>query len=141
MPAPVAALAIAAVGTALQVAGGEAARKAASAQARAAYDAALANARLHEVEIHKFVSQQQSAYLNSGVTLEGSPLLVLEDTRKQGMAELQAIMQGANYQANTLRAQGRAEMTAGLAGAAMSGSQAIAAYGRLNDPNTNTAEG
>lgn len=76
--------------------------------------------------------QQKLAFLKSGVELEGSPLLVMEETRQQGEENVQEILMGGaaasqsalfsgQTQAANLRAQGRSAFTSGLTSAAKSG--------------------
>lgn len=71
---------------------------------------------------------QKLAYLKSGVSLAGSPLLVLEETRQRGLSNAAAInasntaytnaagMQ-ASYRANDAVSQGRAGFIKGVTGA------------------------
>lgn len=66
------------------------------------------------------------AFLKSGVTLEGSPLLVLEETRREGAEEVAAIRAGGESRAKTLRAQGRSALIGGF----LSGAGDIAAGGQ-----------
>lgn len=67
------------------------------------------------------VGKQRLAFLANGVSLEGSPAMVLEESRRYGQSSVQAILdQGAaNYNlaqksAAVTRNQGRAAMIAGL---------------------------
>lgn len=50
----------------------------------------------------RFRSQQIAAYLKSGVTLDGSPMLVADDTQNQGMRNAQNILTNADYSSRAL---------------------------------------
>lgn len=55
--------------------------------------------------VRNFLSQQRAAIGKSGVSVAGSPLLALLDTRKQGELDALAIRQGGQTQASRLRSQ------------------------------------
>lgn len=72
--------------------------------------------------------QQKLAYLKSGVSLSGSPLMILEETRQRGVSNASAIMTSnqsytnaagvqAKYQAKDAIQQGRAGFIKGVTGA------------------------
>lgn len=72
-------------------------------------------------EVTEFQAAQGHRYVTSGVTMEGSPALVLERTRKLGQEEVDALIrQGeaqkrlAYMQADITRNKGRASMFAGV---------------------------
>lgn len=72
-------------------------------------------------EVTEFQAAQGHRYVTSGVTIEGSPALVLERTRKLGQEEVDALIrQGeaqkrlAYMQADITRNKGRANMFAGV---------------------------
>lgn len=72
-------------------------------------------------EVTEFQAAQGHRYVTSGVTIEGSPALVLERTRKLGQEEVDALIrQGeaqkrlAYMQADITRNKGRASMFAGV---------------------------
>lgn len=72
-------------------------------------------------EVTEFQAAQGHRYVTSGVTMEGSPALVLERTRKLGQEEVDALIrQGeaqkrlAYMQADITRSKGRASMFAGV---------------------------
>lgn len=50
---------------------------------------------------------QKVAYLASGVTLEGSPLLVMEETRQKGIENVDEILMGGQAGASAARQEGR----------------------------------
>lgn len=72
--------------------------------------------------------RQKIAYLKSGVELEGSPLLVMEDTRRRGESNIDQILSsGASQYASSMmegqlmskkaKTMGRSEFTKGITGA------------------------
>lgn len=70
-------------------------------------------------EVKQFREQQALGYSGGGVLLEGTPMKVLNDTRAQGLLEIQAIERRGAAQANMYRMQstimqneGRAQMLA-----------------------------
>lgn len=71
--------------------------------------------------------QQKLSYLASGVSLEGSPLLVMETTRQKGISNVDEILTSGAYgvtaaqtegriKAQSLRASGRQAFMQGIAG-------------------------
>lgn len=117
-----------------KVASGFAAKKAANNeaslledQARIATDEAAQKAQIRATEVRKFAKTQKLAFLKNGVTLEGSPLLVLQDTFDQGQIEVNAITKQGfaqskllNAKAQIMRNQGRAALIGGFGDAASS---------------------
>lgn len=106
----------------LSVAGGFAARDAAKAEASAletqahlARSEAAAEAERKAIETRKFKARQALAYLKSGVSLIGSPLLLLEETRVEGLRESEAIRKRGAAQSNLYRAQASATRNKGRA--------------------------
>lgn len=90
-------------------------------------------AKQRTVEIRKFAANQKLAFLKNGVTLEGSPLLALNETYGLGQEEVNAITRSGAAQASAYsreakiaRNQGRAAMIGGLTGTAET---ALKAYG------------
>ncbi len=75
-------------------------------------------------ESGKFQSEQAHAYASSGITLEGSPLMVLEETRSLAQQEVDALRQRGESQKQiaTMRAAG---LRASGAAAALSGRNAM----------------
>lgn len=51
--------------------------------------------------------RQKLAYLSSGVSLAGSPLLVMEKTRQQGIANVNEILKSGNSASQAAMAEGR----------------------------------
>lgn len=70
---------------------------------------AAREARLTQEESDEARKRQKVAYLASGVTLEGSPLLVMEETRSRGAENVNEILQSGSAAANSARAEGRIE--------------------------------
>lgn len=84
----------------------KAARQRSEAEARLmeqdAERAALEEKRLAEKERRR----QKMAFLKSGVTLEGSPLLVMEETRRKGEENVKNVRDSAKARANLVRQEG-----------------------------------
>ena len=78
-----------------------------------------------ELENRKFKKRQKIAFLKSGVTLLGSPLLVLDETERESQKQVQSILRRGTAQfrlglqrADITRRRGRAALIGGIAGAA-----------------------
>jgi len=132
--------ALGALGAASSIKGGLEAKDAAGEQARLARSDAAARAaetdrvpaRSSELEsrnIQDTLDRQKLAFLASGVTLEGSPLLVMEETRKRGAENIDEIEKagkaGSEAQlaegrrvAQSAKSSGRQAMIGGITGAA-----------------------
>lgn len=102
-------------------------------QSRLAQSEAAAQAKRRALDVRRFAANQKVAFLKNGVTLEGSPLLALEDTYSQGQEEVNAITAAGNARSDLYwregqlaKKQGRAAMIGGITGAA---STALMAYG------------
>ena len=78
-------------------------------QAQLAEQEALRDARIRANEVRSFQNRQALQYASSGITLEGSPLLVLESTRRKGQEEVDAMVSRGKAQAELMRI--RAQMT------------------------------
>jgi hypothetical protein len=78
----------------------EAAAKAQEMQAQAALEDAQNAATQKATEVRQAHAHQAVAYASSGVTLEGSPLLVLNETLRLGQQEVDALMKRGTAQAN-----------------------------------------
>lgn len=90
-------------------------------------------------EADSVARRQKVAYLASGVDLAGSPLLVMEETRRKGAENADEIVQAGKYGASASRAEGRAQasqlkssgrqaLIGGLINAAGSASQGVQQY-------------
>lgn len=102
-------------------------------QAGLAQNEAQAEAQRRANEVRKFQRTQKLAFLKNGVTLEGSPLLVLDDTIREGQQEVDAIVNRGTATARYYREsaaitknKGRAALIGGIGSAA---SSMIGAYG------------
>ena len=91
---------------------------------------------LEERDIKSTIERQKLAYLASGVTLEGSPLLMMEETRRRGAENVEEIQlagaAGAAAQleegratAQAAKTSGRAQLMSGITGAMGSASRMI----------------
>lgn len=128
-------MAIAAVlGAAGKVYGGYSANQAAKReaglmedQARLAQAEAAAEAQRKANEVRKFSRTQALAFMKNGVSLEGSPLLSINETIDEGQKEVNAITESGRAKADlytrkaaNVRAEGRAAMIGGILGGASS---------------------
>lgn len=64
-------------------------------------------AQLAQEDALKTERRQKLAYLASGVTLEGSPLLVMEETRRKGLENVNEILTAGTAAADAARLEGR----------------------------------
>lgn len=116
------------------------------AQQKGQEEARLAQAKANEVArtAEETRKAQKMAYLKSGVTLEGSPLLTMEGTRVQGQQNVEEIMRaggaavGAStaegrIQAANLRSAGRQAFVSGLSGGAQMFKSAFGSKTTLED--------
>lgn len=96
-------------------------------------------ARLEQENIAETMRRQKVAYLASGVTLEGSPLLVMEETRRRGADNIDEILKGGRasqqatlaegrLKAKQTKAAGRQAFVSGVTGAVSSGGKAYSLY-------------
>lgn len=124
--------ALAAAALVAGVAGGVMAKNAADDQAEMAEEQAglraaetnrltTRQAELEQREIDKTVDRQKLAYLASGVSLEGSPLLKMEETRRLGAENIDEIRKAGSAQQLSQIMEGRATAEAARA----SGRQAL----------------
>lgn len=94
-------------------------------QGRTAQEQADAEAASHATDVRRFAANQSLAFLANGVSLAGSPLLTIEDTVKQGQAEVDSITKSGNAQrtlynqkSEITKNQGRAALIGGFGQAA-----------------------
>ena len=87
--------------------------------------------------LDKLSARQRTQFLKSGVTLEGSPLLVLEETRREGVAEIGDIRRAGVSQAQALTNQGRSAFFRGLFGAVGTIGQGFLTAGALKNKPSN----
>ena len=95
-----------------------------AARAKAEYDE-----KAHRENVRKILATQRALYGKSGVSMEGSPLMVMEDTQKQGELDALAIRYGgdvasarARSEANVAKMTGRNNAYAAKAGYMQAGS-------------------
>ena len=106
----------------------------AQAKARGAESARVSEreARLTQEDAIATERRQKLAYMASGVTLEGSPLLVMEETRRKGQENVDEILKAGKassaaalaegrLQASAAKSSGRQAFVSGLTGAVGSG--------------------
>ncbi len=93
----------------------------------------LAEADRLEKEHTRFLAKQSLMFLKGGVTLSGSPLFVLEETREEKDKQIEAQINRANARyglgrtrANIVRSSGRASLIGGLFGGIGSGTTMFA---------------
>lgn len=77
-----------------------------NAQAQIAIEESRLEAAQKAREATKFRQKQAAMYLKSGVTLEGTPALVLEETRRLAQQEVDAITKRGQAQADYIKLQG-----------------------------------
>ena len=141
------AIAMAAISAASSIAGGVSANKEAKKQAATAE--AEANMRAEEtarvgvreanalgVEAESTRRRQKLAYLKSGVDLSGSPLMVMEATRRSGLDNVDESLRASSYgaaaqiqegrsRAKALKSSGRQALISGIGNAAGSVAKAF----------------
>lgn len=64
-------------------------------------------ARLEGERVDEVLRRQKIAYLKSGVTLEGSPLLVMEETRRRGQDNIDEILRSGSASSSATLQEGR----------------------------------
>ena len=74
-------------------------------EGQASVDKAAYDEEMHRERVRKLISSQRAAYGASGVDIEGSPLLLLEDTAAQGEMDALAIRYGGEVEASQKRSQ------------------------------------
>jgi len=84
-------------------------------QSKRAQEEAEARAREEARANIEFEGRQKLAFLKSGVSLEGSPLLVLADTRERGQQNIQNIIDSGEARASAIRGAGRNALFGGFA--------------------------
>lgn len=68
-------------------------------------------ARFEQENINDTIRRQKIAYMKSGVTLEGSPLLVMEETRAKGADNISEILTAGQAGATAAQMEGRIQAT------------------------------
>lgn len=80
-------------------------------------------------DLKKLEGSQRLAFAKSGVTLEGSPLMVLEETRQQGTAEIRDLLMTGYRKAAGIRTAGRQAFIGGILKGGEEAAAAIATGG------------
>jgi hypothetical protein len=96
----------------------------------------------HRRNVQKLLSAQRALYGKANVEMEGSPLLVMEDTAGQGELDALAIRFGGDIAAakqrsaaNLARMQGSSALTSGYVSA---GTSLLTSASKVNMPTTTT---
>lgn len=115
---PLLALAATAVAAAGAVAGGISQMNQASAAADYEKKAAAENARRQSIDAQKQLGRARANYGASGVTMEGSPLDVLEESAQTAELDRLTILQGGKMRADQYKTQGQNALVKGAGSAA-----------------------
>lgn len=112
-----------------------AARKEAAAlkdQGALAQQEAQTEAQRRADEVRRLSKKQKLAFIKNGITLEGSPLLTIDETKRQGQTEVDAISRRGyainslyNQRADITEREGRAQFIGGIG----SGISSLAMFG------------
>ncbi|MCD6376504.1 MAG: hypothetical protein J7L94_13310 [Caldisericaceae bacterium] len=113
---------------------GQAQNNAAEANAKAAERKAEYDEQIHRERVKQLLSKQRAMIGKSGLEMSGSPLLLMEDTAKQGELDALAIRYGGKINASRYRAQAQAARTQQVLGVGSSlltgATQATSFYNR-----------
>lgn len=90
-------------------------------EAQAVIDQANLDAENKSKETRLRAARQQVSFLNSGLTLEGTPLSAINSTFDAGIADVNQITSNANKQAKNIIAAGRTQAISSLGQAAIGG--------------------
>ena len=101
-------------------------------QAKSAQEQAEVQARATAREAIDVEKRQKLSFLKSGVALEGSPLLILAETREKGLENVEAIQGQGRQQAKSILRGGRSALIGGLTSAAQTGVGSISTAPREN---------
>lgn len=101
-------------------------------EAKRAKEDAEDRAREERLNAKRVRAQQLTQYMQSGVTLDGSPILVSNETREKGAQNAENILQNAEAEAESILLQGKANQLTvkradffGAAGQALGGASTI----------------
>ena len=125
--APAIAIAGSVVSAAGSIAAGNAQKKAATQNAALARMQAEEDARRSRRLSDALMGRQRAAVASSGTTMEGSPLLIVQDTAAEAETEIRHILRGGAARANAYLEAGSAAAQAGFIGA---GSTLLSGVGR-----------
>jgi hypothetical protein len=96
---------------------GVAQKKAADKAADRAKEAAVLRASDTEKQHRRIIATQEARYGASGLTMEGSPLLVQQESLAESKEQLRRILEGGDYQSDVYKQAGDEATMAGDAGA------------------------
>jgi hypothetical protein len=108
-----------------QLLGGTQANKEAKKQARIAEEQAQRSAELEADDVKRQLSRATTLFAKSGVSLEGSPLFVLQESAQAGVENVQDILSAGATQADSLRASGRQQLLGSIGSAVSTGAGAF----------------
>lgn len=97
--------------------GGLAALSESNEQAKLARAEARRNAKIEADAVRKQLGENYAQLAKSGVSLQGSPLLVLEENIKVGTENVQDILRQGKARADEIKASGRAALFSSIASA------------------------
>ena len=103
--------------------------KEADRQAKIAQQQSEAEARSEARSNIALEKRQKLSFLKSGVALEGSPLLLLEETRREGGKNVENVLAGGINQAQSLKASGRQALIGGIASGVGTAASGFASFG------------
>ncbi|GAF67454.1 unnamed protein product [marine sediment metagenome] len=89
----------------------------------------------------RIIASQEAIYGASGMTMEGSPLLVQQEALSESEEQLRRILEGGDYAANVYKQAGQEAVMAGDAGAIKSllaGAGSVYNVASSNKPEANT---
>lgn len=113
---------------------GQAQSNAAKANAKAAERKAEYDEQIHRERVKQLLSKQRAMIGKSGLEMSGSPLLLMEDTAKQGELDALAIRYGGKINASRYKAPAQAARTQQVLGVGSSlltgATQAASFYNR-----------
>lgn len=127
MTAPAAVVIGSVIGAAGSISAGNAEKKAAQQNAALARMQAEEEARRTRRDTDALMGRQRAVVGASGTTMEGSPLLIVEDTAREAEIEIRHILRGGAARAESLRQSGNAAAQAGFLDA---GSTLLSGIGR-----------
>lgn len=101
---------MAGIGAAGNIYGGFRANSEARKQAALAIQENENEARRMEEDTNKLISEQHLGYAKSGVILDGSPLLLIEETRQKGLQDRLQFRASGRARADAIAGEGRAKL-------------------------------
>ena len=130
MGAPEAIIVGSVINAAGSISGGKSEKKAAQQNAALARMQAEEDARRSRRQTDALMGRQRAVVAASGTTMEGSPLLIVQDTAREAEIEVRHILRGGAMQARAYQQAGAAAAQAGFVDA---GSTLLSGIGRVLD--------